>query len=183
MKQVLKGDIYRAHISFQYVNALLTPPRSKAYKIAMSPKKDKKRQKLPKLKDVPHFETSRELKRQPHVKYNKGSRCRSISSPMIVKQAAVQVALSRRSHSEDKDELNTLEKVSPLSLSDGLERHKQPQQQVASAEHNGKLSVKEKRQSFSSGLQRSCSLDDVLGDEHDFENPEASWRAKVCACA
>ena len=100
---------------------------------------------------------------------------------MIVKQAAVQVALSRKSHSEDKEELDAFRKVSPLSFSDGLEQHEQQKQRkVASAEHNEQLSIKEKRESFSSGLQRSCSLDDVLSDEHDFENAEASWRAKVC---
>ena len=71
-----------------------------------------------------------------------------------------------------------------LSLSDGTEHDMDinKSKQVASehqVEHNGQLTVQKKRQSFSCGLQRSCSLD-LLSDEHEFGQSEAGLRAQVC---
>ena len=63
--------------------------------------------------------------------------------------------------------------------SDGGEQNEHSGSKQVASEHrdedNGLLTIKEKQQSFSCRLQRSCSLD-MLGDEHEFE---AECRAQV----
>ncbi len=139
----------------QSANALWTPPRSKANKITKAAKKDKKKQKLPKQKDLPQPDrmSAEELKRN-----------RSISSPIsiIIKEDSVDG------------------ETSP-TLSDGSQQggHKRVAVPVCEDEHNGKMAIKEKRQSFSCGFQRSFSLDNMLSDEHESEHSEASGGTQV----
>ena len=153
----------------QSAKALLTPPRSKAHKITKTAKKEKKKQKLPKLKDLPQLEMSVELKRQPDVK-----RCRSLSSPMLTKKPLQEALSYVGSHMPGtKEEVDG--KTSPL-LSDGS-------QQVApyhEDKHTGELTVREKRQSFSRGFQRSCSLDNML-DEHESETKWSGAQVTTCS--
>lgn len=150
----------------QSAKALLTPPRSKAHKIIKTAKKDKKKQKLPKLKNLPQLEMSVELKQQPDIK-----RCRSLSSPMLTEEPLQGASSYAESHMPvTKEEVDGT--TSPVT-SDG-------NQQVApkyEREHNGApVTLREKQRSFSRGFQRSCSLDDMLSDEYESE---AKWKAKV----
>ena len=144
-------------------NALWTPPRSKANKIAKAAKKEKKKQKLPKLKTLPSPEmSSEELKRQ-----------RSVSSPLQVALGSPHMPFMTKEDSMDGE-------ISP-ALSDGSQQgeHKRVAVSNHEGEHNGKLVIKEKQQSFSRGLQRSFSLDNMLSDEHELEHSEANGRTQV----
>jgi hypothetical protein len=145
---LLKGLHFLQSAKF---NALWTPPRSKANKIT---KAAKKKQKLPKPKDLPQPDrmSVEELKRN-----------RSISSPISITK------------------IDSVDGETSPALSDGSQQgeHKRVAVPVCEGEHSGKIVVKEKRQSFSCGFQRSFSLDNMLSDEHELEHSEASGRTQV----
>lgn len=156
----------------QSANALWTPPRSKAHKITKAAKKDKKKQKIPKLnsKDsVPQLEMSAvELKRQ-----------RSISSPM---QVALKYAGSPNMPVTKEDSVDG--KTSPVLSTDGSQQGELKNMATSEPladDRSGQVMISEKRQSFSRGFHRSFSLDDMLSDDRvlDNEHSEANGKTKV----
>ena len=102
-------------------------------------------------------------------------RHRSVSSPL-----QVQVALGSP-HMPFMTKEDSMDGETSPALSDGSQQGERKRVAVSDHEdeHNGKMVIKEKRQSFSCGLQRSFSLDNMLSDEHEFEHSEANGRTQV----